>query len=64
MENHQFQIFRGLAYIHAVPGVCHRDVKPQNLLVCLICLCFFYSVVPTSLQELDYTFGFSMCLAG
>lgn len=27
------QIFRGLAYIHAVPGVCHRDVKPQNLLV-------------------------------
>lgn len=29
-----FQIFRGLAYIHTVPGVCHRDVKPQNLLVC------------------------------
>lgn len=28
------QIFRGLAYIHTVPGVCHRDVKPQNLLVC------------------------------
>lgn len=28
------QIFRGLAYIHAVPGVCHRDLKPQNLLVC------------------------------
>ncbi|KAM5578355.1 shaggy-related protein kinase eta [Rosa sericea] len=28
-----YQIFRGLAYIHAVPGVCHRDVKPQNLLV-------------------------------
>ncbi|PQQ07483.1 shaggy-related protein kinase eta isoform X1 [Prunus yedoensis var. nudiflora] len=26
-----YQIFRGLAYIHAVPGVCHRDVKPQNL---------------------------------
>ncbi|KAH9742915.1 Shaggy-related protein kinase zeta [Citrus sinensis] len=26
-------IFRGLAYIHTVPGVCHRDVKPQNLLV-------------------------------
>ncbi|XP_010260424.1 PREDICTED: uncharacterized protein LOC104599543 isoform X2 [Nelumbo nucifera] len=26
------QIFRGLAYIHTVPGVCHRDVKPQNLL--------------------------------
>jgi len=27
------QIFRGLAYIHTAPGVCHRDVKPQNLLV-------------------------------
>ncbi|GAU26643.1 hypothetical protein TSUD_102530 [Trifolium subterraneum] len=27
------KIFRGLAYIHTVPGVCHRDVKPQNLLV-------------------------------
>ncbi|KAA0062160.1 shaggy-related protein kinase eta [Cucumis melo var. makuwa] len=30
-----YQIFRGLAYIHSVPGVCHRDVKPQNLLVWL-----------------------------
>ncbi|KAH0467379.1 hypothetical protein IEQ34_004617 [Dendrobium chrysotoxum] len=30
---YMYQIFRGLAYIHAVPGVCHRDVKPQNLLV-------------------------------
>ncbi|OEL13977.1 Shaggy-related protein kinase eta [Dichanthelium oligosanthes] len=28
-----FQIFRGLAYIHTVPGVCHRDIKPQNILV-------------------------------
>ncbi|GAU30300.1 hypothetical protein TSUD_385210, partial [Trifolium subterraneum] len=28
-----FQIFRGLAYIHTVPGVCHRDLKPQNILV-------------------------------
>ncbi|XP_009410923.2 shaggy-related protein kinase eta [Musa acuminata AAA Group] len=28
-----YQIFRGLAYMHTVPGVCHRDVKPQNVLV-------------------------------
>ncbi|XP_066374182.1 shaggy-related protein kinase GSK4-like isoform X2 [Miscanthus floridulus] len=28
-----FQILRGLAYIHTVPGVCHRDIKPQNILV-------------------------------
>lgn len=28
-----YQIFRGLAYIHNVPRICHRDVKPQNLLV-------------------------------
>ncbi|KAK4769832.1 hypothetical protein SAY87_030364 [Trapa incisa] len=28
-----YQIFRGLAYIHNVPGVSHRDVKPQNILV-------------------------------
>lgn len=27
------QIFRALAYIHGI-GVCHRDIKPQNLLVC------------------------------
>ncbi|ESQ51667.1 hypothetical protein EUTSA_v10017687mg, partial [Eutrema salsugineum] len=28
-----FLIFKGLAYIHTAPGVCHRDVKPHNLLV-------------------------------
>ncbi|CAM0880312.1 unnamed protein product [Alopecurus aequalis] len=30
---YMYQLFRGLAYIHTVPGVCHRDVKPQNVLV-------------------------------
>ncbi|XP_072998805.1 shaggy-related protein kinase eta-like [Typha latifolia] len=30
---YMYQIFMGLAYIHAVLGVSHRDVKPQNLLV-------------------------------
>ncbi|KAI5674867.1 hypothetical protein M9H77_05817 [Catharanthus roseus] len=28
-----YQILRALAYIHGVIGVCHRDVKPQNILV-------------------------------
>lgn len=27
-----YQLFRGLAYIHA-QGIAHRDIKPQNLLV-------------------------------
>ncbi|XP_019433951.1 PREDICTED: shaggy-related protein kinase theta-like isoform X1 [Lupinus angustifolius] len=28
-----YQICRGLNYMHHVIGVCHRDIKPQNLLV-------------------------------
>lgn len=27
------QICRALAYIHNCIGICHRDIKPQNLLV-------------------------------
>ncbi len=27
-----YQMFRSLAYIHAL-GICHRDIKPQNLLL-------------------------------
>ncbi|KAI5062006.1 hypothetical protein GOP47_0022545 [Adiantum capillus-veneris] len=28
-----YQICRALAYIHGGLGICHRDIKPQNLLV-------------------------------
>jgi serine/threonine protein kinase len=27
------QICRALAYIHNCIGICHRDIKPQNVLV-------------------------------
>jgi len=29
---YMYQLFRSLAYIHAM-GICHRDIKPQNLLL-------------------------------
>ncbi|KAF7727075.1 regulator of ime2 [Apophysomyces ossiformis] len=29
---YMYQLFRALAYSHAL-GICHRDIKPQNLLV-------------------------------
>ena len=29
---YMYQLFRSLAYIHA-NGVCHRNIKPQNILV-------------------------------
>jgi serine/threonine protein kinase len=29
---YSYQMFRSLAYIHGI-GICHRDIKPQNILV-------------------------------
>ncbi|KAJ6820235.1 shaggy-related protein kinase alpha-like [Iris pallida] len=33
VQLYTYQICRALAYLHGVVGVCHRDIKPQNLLV-------------------------------
>lgn len=32
IKAYSYQLLRSLAYIHAL-GICHRDIKPQNLLV-------------------------------
>lgn len=32
MYNTSYQLLRSLAYIHCL-GICHRDIKPQNLLL-------------------------------
>ncbi|CAG8630169.1 4734_t:CDS:2 [Funneliformis caledonium] len=43
---YMYQLFRSLSYIHSL-GICHRDIKPQNLLLnpttCVLKLCDFGS---------------------
>ncbi|CAH8356990.1 unnamed protein product [Eruca vesicaria subsp. sativa] len=33
IQLYTYQIFRAVNYLHRAVGVCHRDIKPQNLLV-------------------------------
>jgi len=66
------QILRGLTYIHTVPGVCHRDIKPQNILVCWFSVFFYAKHVPVPDPDFLFmmfswkmlTFSFSYCLIG
>ncbi len=32
VKMYSYQLMRSIAYIHAL-GICHRDIKPQNVLV-------------------------------
>lgn len=33
IKMYMFQLFKALNYLHNIVSVCHRDIKPQNLLV-------------------------------
>lgn len=54
LQVYMYQLFRSLAYIHS-QGVCHRDIKPQNLLVdpetAILKLCDFGRLVCLSVSE-------------
>ncbi|RNA44476.1 glycogen synthase kinase-3 beta isoform X2 [Brachionus plicatilis] len=54
-----YQLFRSLAYIHSM-GICHRDIKPQNLLIdpetAVLKLCDFGSAKQLIKGELNVSY--------
>ncbi|KAJ8334395.1 hypothetical protein SKAU_G00400340 [Synaphobranchus kaupii] len=65
---YMYQLFRSLAYIHS-QGVCHRDIKPQNLLVdpetAILKLCDFGSAKQLLIfGATDYTSNIDIWSAG
>jgi serine/threonine protein kinase len=54
-----YQLFRSLAYIHST-GICHRDIKPQNLLLdpesAILKLCDFGSAKQLVKGELNVSY--------
>lgn len=54
-----YQLFRSLAYIHSM-GICHRDIKPQNLLLdpetAVLKLCDFGSAKQLIKGELNVSY--------
>ena len=58
LQLYMYQLFRSLAYIHS-QGVCHRDIKPQNLLLDpesgVLKLCDFGRYVIVNLSSFFWT---------
>ncbi|CAB1347266.1 unnamed protein product, partial [Coregonus sp. 'balchen'] len=64
---YMYQLFRSLAYIHSF-GICHRDIKPQNLLLdpetAVLKLCDFGRAPELIFGATDYTSSIDVWSAG